>query len=104
LAAACGSGTPAHYVDTKSYGRTCTTVADCFAVYEGPVGCCGGGCPNTAIRADLLPKYMSAFDEAMKCSVQPPCPPPDPSLCVGRLSCDNGVCQLEQRTDAGSGD
>ena len=76
LAAACGAGTPSHYVDTKGYSLSCTSVADCFAVYVGPVGCCGGGCPNTAIRAVDLQKYMSAFDQAMKCSVQPPCASP----------------------------
>jgi len=103
LAAACGSGTQGRYVDAKNYSRACASVADCFAVYSGPVGCCGGGCANTAIRADALPQYTSAFNQATKCSVQPPCVAPDPSRCLGRLSCDNGVCQLLV-PDASSGD
>lgn len=94
LAAACGSGTPSHTVDTKGYSLSCTSVADCFAVYAGPVGCCGGGCPNAAIRAVDLQRYMSALDQAAKCSVQPPCLPP-PSNCDGRLSCNNGVCAFD---------
>jgi hypothetical protein len=99
--AACGSGTPSHYVDTKGYSLSCASVADCFAVYAGPVGCCGGGCPNVAIRAVDLPKYTNAFDQASKCSVQPPCAAQNPALCLGRLSCNAGVCTFEL-PDAGS--
>src|SRR5471030_1412652 len=75
--AACGSSSPSatHAVAAKNYPGNCASVADCFAVYEGPVGCCGGGCPNAAIRADALPKYTSDFATAEHCTVQPPCLP-----------------------------
>ena len=94
LAAGCGSDS-SHDVSAKSYARTCASVADCFAVYEGPVGCCGS-CPNTAIRQDAAAAYMSNFDAAVAATckgLQPPCAfqrCPD-----GRVDCIAGVCQLE---------
>jgi hypothetical protein len=96
LAAACGSSSSsnAHAVAAKNYSQKCASVADCFAVYVGPVGCCGGGCPNVAIRADALPKYMSDFNTATHCDVTPPCTPPL-SCATGRVECVSGMCQLE---------
>jgi hypothetical protein len=98
--AACGSSSPTatHEIAAKSYARDCASVADCVAVYEGPVGCCGGGCPNAAIRADALPKYTS--DE--HCTVQPPCPVGG-ACATDRVACVSGVCQLET-PDAGAAD
>jgi hypothetical protein len=109
LAAACGSGTPSHdaaapsrTVDTKGYSLSCTSVADCFAVYTGAIGCCGAGCPNTAIRAVDLQKYMSTLAQVPSCTIQPPCVSLDPN-CDGRLSCNAGVCEFDL-PDAGAGD
>src|SRR5471030_694972 len=78
--AACGSSSPSatHAVAAKNYPGNCASVADCFAVYEGPVGCCGGGCPN-----------------AEHCTVQPPCLPQGGACATGRVACVSGLCQLE---------
>ena len=84
---------------------TCVDVIDCVPVYEGLVGCCGLDvtCPNTAIRADQLPKYMSDADQASKCDVEPPCP--SGAQCSGgRIACTNGVCALLEPTTDGAVD
>jgi hypothetical protein len=93
----CGSSSPRNVVSAKNYLRNCTTVADCVPVYEGPVGFCGGGCPNTSIRADALPKFMSDFNMASQSNAPAPCPQgSQASLCdTGRVACVSGVCQLE---------
>jgi len=82
-----------------NYDRRCTSVADCFPVYEGLVGCCGGSCPNTAIRQDALTKYMSDVDRvsAASCNgVRPPCGiNPFCDRQPGRVACNRGICQLE---------
>jgi hypothetical protein len=96
--AGCGSSSPSsgtHEIAAKNYASNCASVADCFAVYEGPIGCCGGGCPNAAIRADALPKYTTDFDHAAPtCNPPPPCDPPSPCA-TGRIACVSGVCALE---------
>jgi hypothetical protein len=102
--AACG-GNDAHTLSAKNYVRTCVDVIDCVPVYEGPVGCCGLSltCPNTAIRADQLPKYTSDADQASRCDVEPPCP--SGSQCSGgRIACTNGVCELLEPTKDGAAD
>jgi hypothetical protein len=99
--AACGSSS-SHEIAAKSYARNCASVADCFAVYEGAVGCCGGGCPNAAIRADAVPKYTSDFAAAEHCDVQPPCAVGG-QCATGRVACVSSVCQLEM-PDAGAAD
>ena len=97
---ACAADPPPSSVAAKSYDRTCASVVDCVAVYEGHVGCCGGGCPNSAIAEVALAKYTGDFDRAASCGgVQPPCPQIDStrpgSACPdGRVGCDNGVCTL----------
>ncbi|SRR5260221_13671119 len=105
--ARCGSDASKGSIAAKNYDRKCTSVADCFPVYEGPVGCCGGACPNTAIRQDALTKYMSDFDRAVTSvchGLIPPCPAgPICDQEMGRVTCDNAVCQLEgPSADAGS--
>jgi hypothetical protein len=93
-AVSCGSGSSS--ISAKGYPRNCVTVADCFPVFEGVVGCCGGGCPNTAIRQDAVAAFMTASEAARMTSchgVQPPCPS-GPMCTVGRVTCDNGVCGL----------
>jgi len=93
----CGSpaGTESHHI-SANYDRACASVADCVPVFEGTVGCCGLSltCPNTAIRADALAKYMSDAESASKCDIQPPCPPG--GMCTsGRVVCQAGTCSLE---------
>lgn len=95
---ACGASSPPTSVAAKHYDRTCLSVADCVAVYEGPVGCCDGpGCPNTAISQVAHSKYTIDYSRATNCA----CPGgaaghnggiggcPD-----GRVACDNGICML----------
>jgi hypothetical protein len=96
--ASCGSSSPPSgttEIAAKNYARDCATVADCFAVYEGPVNCCGGGCPNAAIRADALPKYMSDVTTALHCGVALACPLGIILCQTGRVGCVAGVCAFE---------
>src|ERR1700746_901531 len=47
---ACAPDPPTSSIAAKNYERKCASVADCVPVYEGHIGCCGGGeCPNTVI-------------------------------------------------------
>jgi hypothetical protein len=98
----CGStaGTESHHI-SANYDRACASVADCVPVFEGTVGCCGLSltCPNTAIRADALAKYMSDAERASKCDIQPPCPS-GPMCASGRIVCQAGACALEVPSDA----
>jgi hypothetical protein len=93
-AVACSSGPTS--VSANNYPRTCDTVADCFPVFEGEVGCCGGGCPNTAIRQDAVARFATDTETARKNScngVQPPCVAP-PVCTMGRVTCEGGLCGL----------
>lgn len=98
--AACAADPPPSSVAAKNYDRRCVSVADCVAVYEGHVGCCGGGaCPNTAIAQVALAKYSVDLIRAAACgNTQPPCPVIDVvrpgDACQGRVGCDNSVCTL----------
>jgi hypothetical protein len=94
--AACSANRPPSSVAAKNYDRRCASAADCVAVYEGYVGCCGEAtCPNTAIAQDAVSKYDVDLGNAASCpSGTPPCPlvdfeRPCPSA---RAACDNGVC------------
>ncbi len=92
-AAGCDSGSSS--ISAKSYPRNCATAADCFPVFEGVVPCCGGGCPNTAIRQDAAAAFMTVSEAARETSchgVQPPCPAGP--ICVSPVTCDKGVCGL----------
>jgi hypothetical protein len=94
--AACGSSSPpaTHEIAAASFARNCASVADCFAVYEGSVGCCCCGCPNAAIRADALPKYTSDLASAETCDIPTSCPG-GRTCATGRVACVSGECQLE---------
>jgi hypothetical protein len=98
LAMGCTSDPQTSHSDAATgYPRTCASVADCFPVYEGPIGCCGARCPNTAIRQDVVATYMSNLNAASLSTclgVQSPCTPP-PACPDGRVACVAGVCQLE---------
>jgi hypothetical protein len=92
--------TTSHSIDTTSYSRACAGVEDCIAVFEGPIGCCESNCPNTAIRADVLAKYMNAFDAVSVATCNggaPTCGPREgPPVCPdGRVDCVAGICQFE---------
>jgi hypothetical protein len=96
---ACANRPPSS-IAARNYDRKCASVADCVPVYEGHVGCCGGGdCPNTAIAQVVLAKYTAALALAATCGgVPPPCPDitrPGGNACqAGRVACENGVCIL----------
>lgn len=81
-------------IRAKDYPRDCATAADCFAVFEGVVSCCGGGCPNTAIRRDSVARYRTAFEAVRTASCQgfqPPCSA-GPMCIAIEGTCDNGMC------------
>jgi hypothetical protein len=83
-------------VSAKNYPRSCATASECSAIFEGAVPCCFGACPNTAIRKDALPTFMTDFEAARQTSchgVQPPCPS-GPMCPAPQVTCDNGVCGL----------
>lgn len=92
LIAGCGSGGGGHAIDTSHYSRACLVDADCVAVYQGTLTCCGGGCPNTAIAVSDYAAYTGAFAGAVPtCNPQPPCAEvtticgEKTALCVGSL-------------------
>lgn len=92
LIAGCGSGTGEHAIDTSKYSRACVADADCVAVYQGTLTCCGGGCPNTAIAVTGYADYATAVaSQTPVCSPAPPCVATPGScgdhvaLCVGAL-------------------
>jgi hypothetical protein len=102
--AACSKGPTS--IAASSYDRSCATVADCAAVYEGPVSCCGTGvgCDNTAISQRALAAYSSGVASAMQnacggnsvCNGGGPSPGGSPSPCgTGRIACTNGLCELD---------
>jgi hypothetical protein len=87
-----GGGPPA--VSAADYSQSCTDVADCVAVYLGVPGCCDIPCPNAAISASDLPRYMTDLDHVTPvCFPRPPCAPPE-ACTNGRIACDNGACTL----------
>ena len=93
-AVSCSSGPRS--ISADNYRRECVSAADCSVVFEGIVYCCGGGCPNTAIRADEVPAFMTAFEAAREAScngVQPPCPS-GPICGASRATCRDGLCQF----------
>jgi hypothetical protein len=100
-AGSCSAGPSS--ISAKDYPRSCATAAECSAVFEGAVPCCGGGCPNTAIRKDAAPRFMTDSEAARTAScdgVQPPCPS-GPICAAPQVTCDKGVCGLAPpQTDA----
>jgi hypothetical protein len=83
-------------VTAADYARACDIVDDCKAIYEGQLGCCGLGCPNTAIRQDAFAQYDKDVGARNPlCIPTPGCVPPSPCT-SGRLACTNGTCALLQ--------
>jgi hypothetical protein len=97
---ACGSGSTSGSVAAKDYDRSCTSVADCTAVYVGVLSCCSQQpCPNAAIRLDKLATYMSDVSARMPAMCPSPVTPGTcrpPPQCQGRLNCSSGVCTLDE--------
>jgi hypothetical protein len=99
---ACAPDPPPSSIAAKNYERKCASVADCVPVYEGHIGCCGGGeCPNTAIAQVALATYTADAARAATCAGgQPPCTGvdvtrPGDGCQGGRIACDNGICTLK---------
>lgn len=93
LVAACGGGSGGdHSIGTAKYDKTCVGDSDCVAVYQGELGCCGGGCPNAAIAATGYAQYLQdvAANQPV-CNPAPPCAATPgacqtvTALCVGSL-------------------
>ncbi|HSZ81229.1 MAG TPA: hypothetical protein VLA14_03055 [Polyangia bacterium] len=84
-----------HAVAAKDYPQSCADVIDCAPITEGVIGCCGlEACPNAAIRADAVARYMSDLDaRTPHCIPAPPCLALPPCA-GGRIACTNGVCEL----------
>ena len=84
-----------HAVAAKDYPQSCADVIDCAPITEGVIGCCGlEACPNAAIRADAVARYMSDLDaRTPHCIPEPPCVALPPCM-GGRIACTNGVCEL----------
>jgi hypothetical protein len=91
-----GCGSKSASTSAKDYDHPCATVADCVAVTEGPIGCCGDtGCPTTAIKQTALASYTSARQPSdAQCTPRPPCGAPLPQPCPGRVACVDGTCAL----------
>jgi hypothetical protein len=86
-------GSQNRIISADDYPQDCETVDDCMAVYSGTLGCCGGACPNSVIRADALAAYTKSLEaHTPECLLRPPCLPPTP--CTGRIACENNRCML----------
>jgi hypothetical protein len=97
LAAACGgSKTP----QASDYDRSCATVADCALVFVGDPGCCGGGCPNTAVRMSEVARVKRDVQAAKTCAGIVDCAP-SPGCADGRAQCIAATCQLTLPSDGG---
>ena len=95
LTVACGGGSADHSIDTSHYSRVCVGDADCVAVYQGTVGCCGGGCPNTAIAATDYDAYAAALAAQVPvCNPAPPCADPTGTCGDKSALCVGGMCTL----------
>jgi len=96
----CGGGSSDHAIDTSKYGKACVGDADCVAVYQGTLTCCGGGCPNTAIPSAAYAQYLQdVAANTPTCNPAPPCAA-TPGACqnVSAL-CVGGLC-TEARTSS----
>ena len=88
-------------IAVTSYDRSCMSVADCVAVYEGPANCCGLSCVNTAISQRALAAYRSGVVSATKMAcggTTGTCHDGEalfPDSCTGRVACRAGQCVLD---------
>jgi hypothetical protein len=95
LIAGCGGGGGEHAIDTSKYSRACASDSDCVAVYQGTLGCCGGGCPNTAIAVTSYADYAGAVaSQTPVCNPAPPCAA-TPGTCGDQAAlCVGAMCTL----------
>lgn len=71
LFAACNTN---HELVASDYDQTCQQDSDCVAIFQGELGCCGGGCPNAAISRANYGKYqMDVASRQQRCDPAPPC-------------------------------
>ena len=105
--AGCHSGgslseqTQNHSIAASEFQQSCTVDADCVAVYEGTLTCCGGSCPNAAVNQVGYSAYASAVaSRTPMCNPEPPCAA---LSCLSGAICANGSCQFSPAgtTDAG---
>jgi len=95
LTVACGGGSADHSIDTSHYSKACVGDADCVGVYQGTLGCCGGGCPNTAIAVSAYDEYQTALTaQTPTCNPAPPCAIPVHTCGEQSALCVGGMCTL----------
>lgn len=93
-----------HSISASDYDRSCSADADCVAIYEGSIGCCGVvACPNAAINAADSERYMSdVASRTETCSPAPPCVAPIDCPTIHPV-CSNQVCELSSNAPSGDG-
>jgi hypothetical protein len=95
LLAGCGSSTTTHTVAISASGKSCTTDSDCVPAFEGPVGCCGPDCPNSAINMASYAAYQADLARANPmCYPPPPCVALNDIVCRASAVCRNGTCEF----------
>lgn len=80
----------------SDYSRTCSTDADCVAVYVGPLCQVCGGCANTAIN--VADKARRDADSARLGGMCPPRTGPQPACAACRqpaAACMSGTCVVK---------
>jgi hypothetical protein len=94
-------GAVEHAVHASDYERACASSSDCVPVYEGSIGCCGGGEPNTAITKTSGAAYQKDFAaRAPECE---PTPCEAPAVGTAYAICTQSVCELLRRDDTDAG-
>ena len=80
-------------ISTAKYERACSVDADCAPVYEGSIGCCGGGCANAAINVASRALYLQDLEARVPvCNPAPPCAPLNDQVCGASATCQSHVC------------
>jgi hypothetical protein len=106
LGACSSSSSSSHTVSADEFNRSCTVDADCVAVYEGPIGCCGPGCSNAAVNTASYNAYQTAVTARQPtCAVAYPCGLWTNEICRAGATCAGGTCAFRDlSTDASSSD
>ncbi len=84
-----GGGGSGPTLSLADYDKSCSSEADCAAVFEGPV--CGCACPNHAINVSELDRYNARQQELSQSCGRPTvaC-----SCAGGSTVCAGGTCDL----------